>query len=338
MGHRQAPTDPTPTPGSRPVGQAPVVGEVAAAFPTSWDTVYRAVRMAVLLDGGCRARRPCGAGAPPLPHHEPLLEGARRSRRGGGPEAGRRGQGAGAQEQPLAPAQAIGASRSAEQGHVVAQSSLGVMYRDGRGATQDDEAVGWLRRAADQGDVWAQYNLGSDARERPGTPPTAPGAASGVLTAAGCAAGCGTSPTPPSKIAQASRRPRSSRISPGTASTWWESMRRSSSVGAGARFPRPSSGWRGPCSAREDVVQFEHQSLEHGRCQAPAAAETCRCARAPVSLPMDGDGLGDGIDNPVLGAPRACRTARAGTRGPGRPSMASEFRSRGRVLPARSPR
>ena len=148
--------------------------EVAAAFPTSWDTVYRAVRMAVdwglahrdltnieaigvdelsrrrgqryltlvyqidghckrllwvgrerkaktlegffdwfgaarsaalyfvwlghveaLTEGGCRARRPGRAGARPLPHHEPFLAGDRRGARRGGPEARRRGAGAG---------------------------------------------------------------------------------------------------------------------------------------------------------------------------------------------------------------------------------------------------
>ena len=163
--------------------------EVAAAFPTSWDTVHRAVRMAVdwglahrvpdphrghrrrralappratlpdvglsdrrplqapaagrtrtqgrdpggflrlvrrrtkrrallrllghveaLPEGGRRARRAGGAGARPLPHHEPLLQGDRRSARGRGPQARRRGPGAAAQAQPLAPAQASGES------------------------------------------------------------------------------------------------------------------------------------------------------------------------------------------------------------------------------------
>ena len=135
--------------------------EVAAAFPTSWDTVHRAVRMAVdwglahrdltnieaidvdelprrrgqryltrvyqiddhrkalarprrasstgfgaarsaalyfvcsdmwkpYLRGGRRARRAGRAGARPLPHREPPLEGDRRNARGGGPEARRR--------------------------------------------------------------------------------------------------------------------------------------------------------------------------------------------------------------------------------------------------------
>ena len=163
--------------------------EVAAAFPTSWDTVYRAVRMAVewglahrdltniealgvdelsrrrgqryltlvyqidshrkrllwvgrdrraetldgffdwlgparsaalyfvcsdmwkpLPDGGRRPGPAGGAGARPLPHHEPFLQGDRRGPRGRGPEAGYCGQGAGAQEQPLASPQASGAS------------------------------------------------------------------------------------------------------------------------------------------------------------------------------------------------------------------------------------
>ncbi|CAK0761840.1 conserved hypothetical protein [Gammaproteobacteria bacterium] len=35
------------------------------------------------------------------------------------------------------------------------------MYRDGRGIAQDDqEAVNWYRKAAEQGDADAQFNLG----------------------------------------------------------------------------------------------------------------------------------------------------------------------------------
>ena len=145
--------------------------EVAAAFPTSWDTVYRAVRMAVdwglahrdltnieaigvnelsrrrgqryltlvyqidghrkrllwigrerkaatlerffdwfgparsaalhfvcsghveaLPEGGRRARQASGAGARPLPHHEPLLGGDRRGAGGGGAELAAEGR------------------------------------------------------------------------------------------------------------------------------------------------------------------------------------------------------------------------------------------------------
>ena len=49
----------------------------------------------------------------------------------------------------------------AEQGHVIAQYNLGVMYRDGKGVPQDyAEAVRWYRLAAEQGDAAAQNNLG----------------------------------------------------------------------------------------------------------------------------------------------------------------------------------
>ena len=48
----------------------------------------------------------------------------------------------------------------AEQGHAEAQFSLGEMYYDGDGVTEDiTEAVKWYRKAADQGLEAAQYNL-----------------------------------------------------------------------------------------------------------------------------------------------------------------------------------
>ena len=51
--------------------------------------------------------------------------------------------------------------KAAEEGHAKAQTNLGIMYRKGRGVSQDDnEAVSWYRRAAEQGDAVAQYNLG----------------------------------------------------------------------------------------------------------------------------------------------------------------------------------
>ena len=51
---------------------------------------------------------------------------------------------------------------AAEQGHVIAQDSLGNMYTHGRGVPQDySEAVRWLRLAADQGLTLAQFNLGA---------------------------------------------------------------------------------------------------------------------------------------------------------------------------------
>ena len=51
--------------------------------------------------------------------------------------------------------------RAANQGHVSAQFNLGVSYADGRGVPQDDaEAVKWFRPAADQGYAAAQARLG----------------------------------------------------------------------------------------------------------------------------------------------------------------------------------
>ena len=49
----------------------------------------------------------------------------------------------------------------AEQGDAYAQFDLGVMYDTGRGVPQDAaEAVRWYRLAAAQGDAYAQYDLG----------------------------------------------------------------------------------------------------------------------------------------------------------------------------------
>jgi len=51
--------------------------------------------------------------------------------------------------------------RAAEQGNAGAQYNLGVMYRRGDGVPEDDaEAVRWYRLAAEQGYARAQYNLG----------------------------------------------------------------------------------------------------------------------------------------------------------------------------------
>ena len=48
----------------------------------------------------------------------------------------------------------------ADQGHVLAQYNLGVMYANGQGVPQDyAQAVSWYRKAADQGLADAQYNL-----------------------------------------------------------------------------------------------------------------------------------------------------------------------------------
>ena len=51
--------------------------------------------------------------------------------------------------------------KAAEQGDATAQFNLGVIYDNGRGVPQDfKQAVAWWRKAAEQGHVDAQYNLG----------------------------------------------------------------------------------------------------------------------------------------------------------------------------------
>jgi len=51
-------------------------------------------------------------------------------------------------------------SKFAEEGEVGAMGRLGRMYRDGKGATQNmDEAVKWMRRAADNNVGWAKNEL-----------------------------------------------------------------------------------------------------------------------------------------------------------------------------------
>ena len=51
--------------------------------------------------------------------------------------------------------------KAAMQGDVDAQFDLGYMYANGEGVPEDDqEAVRWYRKAAKQGDASAQYNLG----------------------------------------------------------------------------------------------------------------------------------------------------------------------------------
>ena len=50
---------------------------------------------------------------------------------------------------------------AADQGNVLAQSNLGLMYQSGLGVPQNDtEASKWYRLAADQGNAYAQSNLG----------------------------------------------------------------------------------------------------------------------------------------------------------------------------------
>ncbi len=52
--------------------------------------------------------------------------------------------------------------RAALQGHIVAQFNLGWMYAKGEGGVLQDyaQAAKWYRMAAEQGDAWAQNNLG----------------------------------------------------------------------------------------------------------------------------------------------------------------------------------
>ena len=50
----------------------------------------------------------------------------------------------------------------AEQGDALAQFNLGVLYRKGRGAPQDDvQARQWFEKSAAQGQAKAQFNLGT---------------------------------------------------------------------------------------------------------------------------------------------------------------------------------
>jgi TPR repeat protein len=51
--------------------------------------------------------------------------------------------------------------KAADQGNAFAQSKLGLMYARGQGVTQDyTAAVRWYRKAAGQGEAFAQTNLG----------------------------------------------------------------------------------------------------------------------------------------------------------------------------------
>ena len=51
--------------------------------------------------------------------------------------------------------------KAAEQGDAEAQFNLGIMYHNGQGVPQDHaEAARWYRKAAEQGDADAQFNLG----------------------------------------------------------------------------------------------------------------------------------------------------------------------------------
>lgn len=53
------------------------------------------------------------------------------------------------------------AKKAAEQGDALAQYNLGLHYVDGRGVAKDDaEAVKWYRKAAEQGNASGQFELG----------------------------------------------------------------------------------------------------------------------------------------------------------------------------------
>ena len=61
--------------------------------------------------------------------------------------------------------------KAAEQGDVFAQYNLGLSYRNGCGVPEDDtEAVKWFRKAAEQGDARAQNMLGAMYHDGDGVP------------------------------------------------------------------------------------------------------------------------------------------------------------------------
>ena len=56
--------------------------------------------------------------------------------------------------------------KAAEQGNAKAQAILGFMYAEGRGVAKENaEAVKWFLMAAEQGDITAQFNLGTMPRQ-----------------------------------------------------------------------------------------------------------------------------------------------------------------------------
>jgi TPR repeat protein len=62
----------------------------------------------------------------------------------------------------------------AEQGHVIAQNNLGVMYANGNGVLENDKtAVEWLTLATEQGFAEAQYELGGMYARGEGVPANA---------------------------------------------------------------------------------------------------------------------------------------------------------------------
>jgi len=61
--------------------------------------------------------------------------------------------------------------KAAEQGDVDAEDNLGAMYSNGHGVPQDyAQAIVWFRKAAQQGNADAQYNLGVMCQDGPGVP------------------------------------------------------------------------------------------------------------------------------------------------------------------------
>ena len=61
----------------------------------------------------------------------------------------------------VTPAEVAAYRKAAEQGDAQAQFNLGLCYANGDGVQKDlTQAVFWLRKAADQGDAEAQFNLG----------------------------------------------------------------------------------------------------------------------------------------------------------------------------------
>ena len=58
--------------------------------------------------------------------------------------------------------------KAAEQNDAEAQYNLGICYANGQGVAKDEaEAVKWYRKAAEQNDAAAQCNLGCLLRQRP---------------------------------------------------------------------------------------------------------------------------------------------------------------------------
>ncbi len=55
----------------------------------------------------------------------------------------------------------IGYTKSAEQGDAWAQYNLGLIYKNGEGVSQDyEKAIDWFTKSAEQGFAVAQYYLG----------------------------------------------------------------------------------------------------------------------------------------------------------------------------------